>query len=370
METENNNITFVLSDESVNSYGLVILTSGIDTTVFERNPVMLYMHNRDGNVIGRWENIRKEGKRLLGDAVFDDSTELAATVKKQVEKGFLRSVSIGIEEISSEVINGVQTVTKCRLIEVSIVDIPSNSNAVKLYRRSGGYVYRVDDPDNDTAGRLKTALISLLGLEITATEEDILRAVKNALNGKETAEKTVDDAILHGYVEKEQRKNFLLMAKSNKPAFEAYLNTQRKAQEPEICRLLQEATGQGKILPCERGVYQRIGASMGLKTLRKLLFTLRPAIRPNDFINRTKDRTKWTLADYRKFAPKELENNRELYARLVREETGAKVEPHSLEWYRKNNPEYLRENPDVFRELLKKEKDNKLRTNKLNAEWL
>ncbi len=84
----NKPITFVLSDESVNSYGNVVLTEGIDTTAFERNPVMLYMHNRDGNVIGRWENIRKEDKRLLGDAVFDDSTELAATVKKQVEKGF------------------------------------------------------------------------------------------------------------------------------------------------------------------------------------------------------------------------------------------------------------------------------------------
>ncbi len=33
--------TFVLSDESRNSYGFVVLTDGIDTTAFERNPVML-----------------------------------------------------------------------------------------------------------------------------------------------------------------------------------------------------------------------------------------------------------------------------------------------------------------------------------------
>ena len=184
METENDRITFVLSDESVNSYGFVVLTSGIDTTTFERNPVMLYMHNRDGNVIGRWENIRKDGSRLLGDAVFDDSTELAATVKKQVKNGFLRCVSIGIEEIATGELNGVQTVTKCRLIEVSIVDIPSNSNAVKLYRRSGGYVYKLNDLDNDTPEDLKTALIQLLGLEITASEADILQVVKTALMKK------------------------------------------------------------------------------------------------------------------------------------------------------------------------------------------
>ena len=359
METGNDKITFVLSDESVNSYGFIVLTSGIDTPLFERNPVMLYMHNRDGNVIGRWENIRKDGSRLLGDAVFDDSTELAATVKKQVENGFLRCVSIGIEEMTTEKLNGVQTITKCCLIEVSIVDIPSNSNAVKLYRRSGGYVYKLNDLDNDTPHDLKTALISLLGLGDAATETDILQAVKNALNGKETAETAVDDAILHGYIEKEQRKNFLLMAKGNKAAFMAYVDAQRKAQEPEINKLLRDAAVQGKILGSETGVYQRIGTGMGVKTLKELLFTLRPAIKPTDFINRTKDRTNWTLADYRKFSPKDLENNRELYARLVKEETGTGTEPHTLEWYRKNNPEYLRENPDIFRELLQKEKENK-----------
>ncbi len=149
------------------------------------------------------------------------------------------------------------------------------------------------------------------------------------------------------------------MAKGNKVAFMAYVDAQRKAQEPEISKLLQEAAGQGKILGCETDVYQRIGAEMGIKTLKELLFTLRPSIKPTDVINRTKDRANWTLSDYRKFAPKELENNRELYARLVKAETGVSIEPHTLEWYRKNNPEYLREHPDIFRELLQKEKEHK-----------
>lgn len=52
--------TFVVSDESPNSYGFVVLTEGIDTAQFERNPVMLYMHERS-RVVGRWENIRKRG---------------------------------------------------------------------------------------------------------------------------------------------------------------------------------------------------------------------------------------------------------------------------------------------------------------------
>lgn len=356
----NKPITFVLSDESVNSYGFVVLTEGIDTSAFERNPVMLYMHNRDGNVIGRWENIRKDGKRLLGDAVFDDSTELAATVKKQVEKGFLRSVSIGIEQIATEELNGVQTVTKCRLIEVSIVDIPSNENAVKLFRRTGGYVYNLKELETDnTPEDLKTALIALFGLEKDADDKDIIEAVKMAIEGKETPEEAVDAAIMGGYIDAAQRGTFIALARGNRSAFRDFVIGQKKAQAPEITRLINEAVSKRKLLGCETAIFERLGAKIGAKALGELLFTLRPMPKPMELIKGGAayfDRSQWTLDDYRKFAPQELERDPELYARLVRAEKGEEIAPHSLEWYRCNNPEYLREHPEVYRELLEQEK--------------
>lgn len=356
----NKPITFVLSDESVNSYGFVVLTEGIDTSAFERNPVMLYMHNRDGNVIGRWENIRKDGKRLLGDAVFDDSTELAATVKKQVEKSFLRSVSIGIEQIATEELNGVQTVTKCRLIEVSIVDIPSNENAVKLFRRTGGYVYNLKELETDPAPEdLKTALIALLGLEESADDKDIIEAVKAALDGKETPEEAVDEAIMRGYIDGAQRGTFVALARGNRSAFRDFINGQKKAQVPEITRLINEAVSKRKLLGCETAIFERLGTKIGAKALGELLFILRPMPKPMELIKggtAYSDRSQWTLDDYRKFAPQELERDPELYARLVRAEKGEEIAPHSLEWYRRNNPEYLREHPEVYRELLEQEK--------------
>lgn len=356
----NKPITFVLSDESVNSYGFVVLTEGIDTSAFERNPVMLYMHNRDGNVIGRWENIRKVDKRLLGDAVFDDSTELAATVKKQVEKGFLRSVSIGIEQIATEELNGVQTVTKCRLIEASIVDIPSNENAVKLFRRTGGYVYNLKELETDnTPEDLKTALIALLGLEKDADDKDIIEAVKMAIEGKETPEEAVDAAIMGGYIDAAQRGTFIALARGNRSAFRDFVIGQKKAQAPEITRLINEAVSKRKLLGCETAIYERLGAKIGAKALGELLFTLRPMPKPMELIKggaAYSDRSQWTLDDYRKFAPQELERDPELYARLVRAEKGEEIAPHSLEWYRRNNPEYLREHPEVYRELLEQEK--------------
>ncbi len=361
--------TFVLSDETVNSYGFIVLTDGIDTTAFERNPVMLYMHNRDGNVIGRWDNIRKEGKRLLADAVFDESTELGAQVKKQVESGFLRAVSIGIEDIAKEVFNGVETVTKCRLIEVSVVDIPSNENAVKLFRRSGGYVYKLRELESDTPQDLKTALIAVLGLENTATDNDIIRAVKTALEGAEKPEEAVDNAIMRGYIETAQRGTFIALARGNRAAFRDFLKSQETSQSDQIARLIDEAQAKNKLMHCERGIYQRLGAKIGVKMLSDLLFTLRPMAKPLDLIRggaAYSDRSKWTLDDYRKFAPQELQNDPELYARLVRAERGEDIAPHSLEWYRRNNPEYLREHPEIYTQLLEQAKRERANNNKQN----
>lgn len=364
---DNKPITFVLNDESVNSYGFIVLTEGIDTSVFERNPVMLYMHNRDGNVIGRWENIRKEEKRLLADAVFDDSTELGAQVKKQVEGGFLRAVSIGIERITKDILNGVETVVKSRLIEASIVDIPGNSNAVKLMHRSGGYVYRLTDLEKEAPQDLKTALISLLSLSNYATDKDIIQAVKTALEGRETPEDAVDDAIMRGYIDSGQRGTFIALARGNRAAFRDFVKTQGAAQSGEIARLIDEAQAKRKLLHCERGVYERIGAKIGAKMLGEVLFTLRPMAKPMELIHGVaaySDRSRWTLDDYRKFAPQELESNPELYARLVKAEKGEEIGAHSLEWYRKNNPEYLREHPEFYAQMVEQAKRERDKQNK------
>ena len=131
--------TFILSDESLNSYGFRVLTNGIDIKSFEKNPIMLSMHDRSILPIGKWENLRVEDKKLLGDAVFDDNDELARKIKSKVEQGILNATSIGIDivELSEDrdLLEKGQyrpTVTKSRLFEVSIVDIPSNANALKL----------------------------------------------------------------------------------------------------------------------------------------------------------------------------------------------------------------------------------------------
>lgn len=351
--------TFIVSDESVNSYGYIVKTQGINTEAFERNPVMFYMHDRESGIVGRWENIRKDGTQLLADAVFDVTTDLGRQVKTQVENGFLRCASIGIENVVKERLNGVETIVKCDLKEISVVDIPSNGNAVKLYRKNGKCVYKLSDLDDTEPQDLRTQILGLLGLENDATDTDILDTLKSLLKSPENVDKEIDEAVLCGYIDESQRDNFRAMALANRKAFMSFVDTKRTEQEPTIVRMVAEAAGKGKLLFNEREVYENIGRRLGISVLDGLLSTLKGATKPNEFINKSNNRSEWTLSDYRKFAPEELRDNPELYSRLVAKEGGEPIaEPRTLDYYRRHNPEYLKKHPEEYRRLLEKENAN------------
>jgi hypothetical protein len=198
--------TFILSDDSINSYGFRTLTAGIDIEQFSKNPIMLFMHSRpwrgiddEYTVIGRWENIRKEKGQLLADAVFDEKDPFAKKIADKVANNFLRMASLGfnpIETSSAEehLLPGqrYETITKCFAKEASIVDIGANSNALALCDVPALY----DEHDaiikltagenpliptlknkNDDMLQLKDVAV-VLQLAETATTEQILEAVK------------------------------------------------------------------------------------------------------------------------------------------------------------------------------------------------
>ena len=68
--------TFILHDESLNSKGFRMLTAGANLTEFRKNPVMLLMHDDYNMPIGRWENIRVEGTKILAEPVFDEKDQI------------------------------------------------------------------------------------------------------------------------------------------------------------------------------------------------------------------------------------------------------------------------------------------------------
>jgi Caudovirus prohead protease. len=193
--SEKDKKTFVLSDQSVNSYGFWVETEGIDLSEFASNPLMFYGHDWTALPIGRWENVRKEGERLLAEAVFDEDDEFAQMIARKVEKGMLKCCSIGFEVLESsedkEKIKTGQryaTVTKSKLKECSICPIGSNKNAVRLIAKGGKRVLLSNAWDAKESG------LKLLTIEkekkMTTEEEKIL-----ALNQSVACQKKENDSL-------------------------------------------------------------------------------------------------------------------------------------------------------------------------------
>ncbi len=134
--------TFVLNDENVvNCYGFRIRNAGIDLARFKANPVMLDDHqNSTDAVLGRWKNIRVEGAFLKADDDFDVEDDRAKRIQGKVERGMIRGCSLGISFDPANMErqpDGSYDLMKCEVGEASIVAVPGNANALRLYAADG-----------------------------------------------------------------------------------------------------------------------------------------------------------------------------------------------------------------------------------------
>jgi hypothetical protein len=186
----------VISDESINSYGFWVVTDGIDLSPFLKNPVMLWNHNRDdhGTVnaqlpIGIWKDLRIENGVLTGEPVFDETDEFAVRIKQKYEAGILNACSMGFVPLewsdAPEMLKQgqkVATVTRCRLMEISICDIPSNANATVVLYDENSKTINLSDLPNMAIGPkindMSKEIALKLGLEENASPQACVEAIQ------------------------------------------------------------------------------------------------------------------------------------------------------------------------------------------------
>lgn len=254
--------TWVLNDETkANVYGFRVKNSGIDLERFKENPAMLAMH-RDYDldaIIGRWTNHRFDGHLFLADDEFDMEDEKSKAIAGKASRGYIKGVSMGLlfrQEHLEKAVDGVFDLVQCELYEASLVTIPANGNAVRLYAAPGQLMEEgqvklslssvMSNPATTT--HLKTnnmekftlsgpALALLLGVGLTnqenadsvnsaivklgadlKAEQDAHQATKNVLQGlkdaqlsaaKKAAENEVEAAILAGKLTAAQKDQFV-----------------------------------------------------------------------------------------------------------------------------------------------------------------
>jgi HK97 family phage prohead protease len=135
---ERDGMDFVLSDETVDRYGDIIVAKGWDLKDFKKNPIALFGH-QGSFPIGNWTNVRVEGTKLIGTLVLAaaGTSERINELISLVQQGILRAVSVGFRPIENEPIDpkqpyGGQRYTKSQLLETSLVSVPANPAALAI----------------------------------------------------------------------------------------------------------------------------------------------------------------------------------------------------------------------------------------------
>lgn len=332
---------FLLSDESLNDRGCVVLTSGIRLQRFLSNPVMLLMHNRTSGVAGRWENLRIDNRKMYATPVFDEAHEPGKSTKEKVENEFLKGASIGIENCEIEVINGVETVTGCDLVEVSICDIPSNQNALQLYYNNNPvdfstYLQLTLNSKTMNEQDLKSVL-QALELPDNATIQDVLNAIETLKKGTPAegdVKKVLSLAYKDGIIGKSELSDLTGMFKNNPMQLSTYLNNRRKESEKV------DSTKYDSFVKANSRKFRTYShdfvhgtmkqfALKDFSTFQKMIESAPEVLKPSELIglsagNNSTSKSDWTLEDYRKKAPQELKQNPELYRELLDKESQKK----------------------------------------------
>lgn len=304
-----------ITNDSLNSYGTRVLTAGMNVEQYQRNPVLLYMHER-GNVIGYVKDLTVKDGEVTGELMFDEASELSVRCKKQYEFGSLKMVSAGLDILETSedpelLVQGQTspTITKSKLFEVSLVDIGANDDAIVL-QRDGRKITLGRDSEhplpmlnhNKGLKQMEQKQLALqLGLPETATEADI-----NARLGELTAAQEENETL-------RKEKAALTLA--------------------GVTALVEKAVGEKRIAPDKKDEFINLGKEFGKEKLELVIAAMAPQVKLSAVIGHQGGAAERQPSAYRKLSDvpsTELLTLRkeqpEEYRRLYREEYGMECE--------------------------------------------
>ena len=222
------------------------------------------MHDREKGVIGRWDNLRLSGNQFVADAVFDESDPLGAEVKRKVESGFIRGASVSVDNCRYN--RDFSVIESCVLVEISIVDIPASEHAVIIApdnsRESLSLQFSLKKVKANNDGKsLRESIIEMLGLPDEATDEDILKDLRERLESDISEE--VEELCRMGAVSESEVKNLRLLGDVEKKAFKHIVNEKKQLFKDAVRSMVENAVKAGKIPSKAVSEFISIGESVG-----------------------------------------------------------------------------------------------------------
>tara|TARA_Y100000004_G_scaffold189131_1_gene244297 strand:+ start:123 stop:1037 length:915 start_codon:yes stop_codon:yes gene_type:complete len=184
-------VTFIASTASVDRYGDIVLngTDNWDLKSYNSNPVVLFNHDQESLPIGKGA-VKVENSQLLIDVTFDTGQSKGAEIARMTKEGFLSAVSVGFQPLEyierSDLPKDHEShgsvgrlFTKSELLEVSVVTIPAQAEAVAVSRKIGDIDYDNDFMDelmmeikDWKSRRAKTRFLASMRKHILKVEEE------------------------------------------------------------------------------------------------------------------------------------------------------------------------------------------------------
>jgi len=142
-------IRFIGSDESLDRDGDTISIDGWDVSAYMKNPVVIYGHDYSSLPIARTVSVTpdKRTRQLLFDIKFPTIEELSSNpatpsehalrvdaIYNMAKAGILNTVSVGFRGIEYDATATGRAYKRQELMEISLVPIPANPNAVAIMR--------------------------------------------------------------------------------------------------------------------------------------------------------------------------------------------------------------------------------------------
>ena len=334
--------TFIISDESiVNSYGIRVMTNGIDTKQYKRNPIVLWYHKRpnrwsdrntddDALPIGKAIKLWKEDGKLMADIEFDHEDEFAVKVEGKVERGYINMCSPGLEIITISddmkyLLTGQtrSTLVKSSLEEISIVDVGSNRNALKLYKNNN-YINISENEFNDilplvnnqsknnnTMNEIQKRIALLLNLNADASDDSIMNTLESQLK-------------------------LAKQANDYKTKFEGLQASVDEMNQSRIIALVDQHQDK-KFTADKRETFLQLGKDSGYDTLKNVIEAMLDIVKPTELINPSSvsnqvdaDDKTMTFVKLKEKGVKEIEKFKKEhsadYIRLYKDEYGIELE--------------------------------------------
>ena len=171
---------FTASTSDVDRDGEVIDVNGWDLKNFKKNPVIMYAHNYGTLPIGKATRVGVRDGKLKNTVEFppEGTYEFADIVERLVNTGYLNTESVGFIPSKWEFGDGekdepFRTYRKQELLEISIVPVPSNPNALQ--------------------GAVDNGVISIKQFDVFNKEKKIEPLAQNAEPSKVSQEEIKDE---------------------------------------------------------------------------------------------------------------------------------------------------------------------------------